>query len=123
MNNWISDFFQFLRRILHFSANFLWKFVRISRQIPEKSDVCRFFNRICENELENCRKFWNQILWKLLTISIIHYYSFVSLLEPVELENDEAQRVEAAAAERLAEERRLAAELDAALLSEASSGD
>ena len=28
------------------------KFVRISRQIPEKSDVCRFFNQICENKLE-----------------------------------------------------------------------
>ena len=61
-----------------FSANFWWNFVRISRQIPEKSDVCRFFNRICENKLENCRKFWN--LWKLFII--FHYYSFVSLVPP-----------------------------------------
>ena len=30
---------------------------RISRQIPERSDVCRFFNQICENKLENCRNF------------------------------------------------------------------
>ena len=59
-----------------FSENFWWKFVRISRQIPEKSDVCRFFNQICENKLENCRKFWNN-MWKLFII--IHYYSFVSL--------------------------------------------
>ena len=52
-----------------FSANFWWNFVRISRQIPEKSDVCRFFNHICENKLENFRKFWN--LWKLINYSII----------------------------------------------------
>ena len=32
-------------------------FFRISRQIPENSDVCRFFNQICENESEICRKF------------------------------------------------------------------
>ena len=32
-------------------------YIRISRQILEKSDVCRFFNQICENKLENCRKF------------------------------------------------------------------
>ena len=50
-------------------------FFRISRQIPVKSDVCRFFNRIYKNKLENCRKFWN--LWKLFII--IHYNSFVSL--------------------------------------------
>ena len=30
---------------------------RISRQIPENSDVCRFFNQICENKSEICRKF------------------------------------------------------------------
>ena len=42
LNNWISDFFHCLRRILHFSANCWWIFFRISRQIPEKSDVCRF---------------------------------------------------------------------------------
>ena len=50
-------------------------FFRISRQIPEKSDVCRFFNQICENKSEICRKFW--ILWKLFTI--IQNYSLVSL--------------------------------------------
>ena len=71
------NFLNFLRRILHFSANFLWNFVRISRQIPEKSDVCRFFNQICENKSEICRKFW--ILWKLFTI--IQNYSLVSLLK------------------------------------------
>ena len=39
-----------------------WRiFFRISRQIPEKSDAFCFFNQICENELESCRKFWN--LW------------------------------------------------------------
>ena len=32
-------------------------FFRISRQIPENSDVCRFFNQICENTSEICRKF------------------------------------------------------------------
>ena len=43
--------------------DFLRKCV-ISRQIVEKSkkkekksNVCRCFNRICENKLENCRKF------------------------------------------------------------------
>ena len=34
-------------------------FFRISRQIPENSDVCRFFNQICENKSEICRKFQN----------------------------------------------------------------
>ena len=33
-----------------FSANFLMNFFRISRQIPENSDMCRFFNQICENK-------------------------------------------------------------------------
>ena len=46
------------------------KFFRISRQIPENSDVCRFFNQICENKSEICRKFW--ILWKKFTI-IVNY--------------------------------------------------
>ena len=32
-------------------------FFRISRQIPENSDVCRFFNQICENRSELCRTF------------------------------------------------------------------
>ena len=50
-------------------------FFRISRQIPENSDVCRFFNQICENKSEICRKFW--ILWKLFTI--IQNYSLHSL--------------------------------------------
>ena len=59
-------FFIFSVEFCIFSANFLWNFVRISRQISEKSDVCRFFNQICENKLENCRKFWN--LWKLFII-------------------------------------------------------
>ena len=76
---WISDF-SFSSSNFAFSAKFWWNFVRISRQIPEKSDVCRFFNQICENKLENCRKFWN--LWKLF--NIIQYYSFVSLLSTQE---------------------------------------
>ena len=74
-------------RILHFSANFWWIFFRISRQIPENSDVCRFFNQICENKTEICRKFW--ILWKK-----IHYYSelFTSLLrsDASDLHDEEA---------------------------------
>ena len=37
--------------------------------------MCRFFNQICENKLEHCRKFWN--LWKLF--NIIQNYSIVSL--------------------------------------------
>ena len=40
-----------------FFCEFLVNFFRISRQIPEKSDVFRFFNQICENKLESCRKF------------------------------------------------------------------
>ena len=46
-------------------------FFRISRQIPEKSDAFCFFNQICENKSEICRKFWT--LWEILRI--IHYYS------------------------------------------------
>ena len=57
-------------RILHFFCEFLMNFFRISRQIPENSDVCRFFNQICENKSEICRKFW--ILWKKFTI-ILNY--------------------------------------------------
>ena len=44
-------------RILHFFCEFLMNFFRISRQFPENSDVCRFFNQICENKSEICRKF------------------------------------------------------------------
>ena len=44
-------------RILHFFCEFLMNFFRISRQIPEKSDAFCFFNQICENKLESCRKF------------------------------------------------------------------
>ena len=47
-------------------------FFRILRQIPEKSDVCRFFTQICENKLENCRNF------KFLKfVKIIQYYSIL----------------------------------------------
>ena len=59
-----------------FSENFWWNFVWISRQVPEKSDVRRFFNQICENKLEHCRKFWN--LWKLC--NTIQHYLFVALV-------------------------------------------
>ena len=68
-------FWELFMKFCIFSANFLWNFVRSSRQIPEKSDVCRFFNQICENKLESCRNFWN--LWELF--SIIQNYSLVSL--------------------------------------------
>ena len=52
------------------SANFWWFFFRISRQIPENSDVCRFFNQICENKSEI------KILPKILNfVKIIHYFS------------------------------------------------
>ena len=63
----------------NFSANFWWIFFRISRQIPENSDVCRFFNQICENKSEICRKFWT--LWKKFTI--IQNYSLHSLVRVV----------------------------------------
>ena len=36
--------------------------------------MCRFFIRICENKLENCRKCF------LLLFNIIHYYSKLKLL-------------------------------------------
>ena len=71
---WISDFVSFSASNFDF---FLWNFDEILSgfrdKILEKSDVCRFFNRIRENKLDNCRKFWNQILWKLFIV--IHYYS------------------------------------------------
>ena len=35
-----------------FSANFLWIFFRISRQIPEKSDVCRFSINFAKTNLK-----------------------------------------------------------------------
>ena len=60
-----------------FSANFWWIFFRISRQIPENSDVCRFFNQIYENKSEIGRKFW--ILWKKITIIV--NYSLRSLVQ------------------------------------------
>ena len=43
--DWIIEFpifFIFFVEFCIFSANFWWIFFRISRQIPEKSDVCRF---------------------------------------------------------------------------------
>ena len=52
-------------------------FYRISRQLPEKSDVCRSSINCTKSNFENCREFWN--LWKLF--NIIQYYSFVSLME------------------------------------------
>ena len=53
-------------------------FSRISRQIPENSDGCRFFNQMCENIFETIRN-----LPKILNfVKIIHYCSklFTSLL-------------------------------------------
>ena len=57
--DWILNFwfFIFLIEFCFFLRIFDEFFSRISRQIPEQSDVCRFFNQICENKLENCQKF------------------------------------------------------------------
>ena len=76
MNNEFPICFVFCVKFWIFPPNFWWIFFRISRQIPENSDVCRFFNQICENKSEICRKFW--ILWKLFTI--FQNYSLVSLI-------------------------------------------
>ena len=70
-----SIFFNFFVKFWICSANFWWIFFRISRQIPENSDVCRFFNQICENKSEICRKLG--ILWKLFII--FQNYSLHSL--------------------------------------------
>ena len=58
-----------------FSANFWTHFIRISRQIPEKSDVCRFINQIYENKLENCRNFNSEICEKYSFLFIITHLS------------------------------------------------
>ena len=71
-------------------------FFRISRQIPENNDAFCFFNQICENKLESCRKFWN--LWELFTI--IQNYSLVSL-------GGRAARADGAAPRRVARRRRV----------------
>ena len=81
-------FFIFCTEFCIFSADIWWSFVRISRQIQEKSDVCRFFNQICENRLEIYRKLW--ILWKLFTI--IQNYSLVSLRVPGEAAEHDVRR-------------------------------
>ena len=52
-NGYEFPYFHDLRRILHFFYEILMNFFRISRQIPEKSDACRFFNQICENKIAN----------------------------------------------------------------------
>ena len=57
MNNEFPIFFIFGVEFCIFSGNFWWKFVRISRQIPEKSDVCRFFNKIAEIISEICENY------------------------------------------------------------------
>ena len=69
---WILNFrcFHFYVEFCNFFCEFSVNFFRISRQIPENSDVCRFFNQIYENKSEICRKFW--ILWKKFTI-IVNY--------------------------------------------------
>ena len=56
-----------MKKIGH--SNFQFNFVRISRQILEKSDVCRFFNQICEGQAPRIIELLN----------IIQSYSFVSL--------------------------------------------
>ena len=71
---WISDFVIFCVEICIFWATFWWKFVRILRQIPEKSDVYRFFNRICDSKLEIYPK-----ILEYVKFIIIHHYSSVSL--------------------------------------------
>ena len=45
LNNWISDFFQFFRRIF---CEILMNFFPDSRQTPEKSEVCRFSNNFAK---------------------------------------------------------------------------
>ena len=74
---WMSDFFQFLRRILHFFWEFLMIFFPDFAPNSRKEWRLSLFNQICENKLEHCRNFWN--LWKLFIM--IQYYSIVSLLE------------------------------------------
>ena len=53
---------------MNFFSGFRAKFQKIVTCVA-------FFNQICENKSEICRKFW--ILWKLFTI--IQNYSLVSL--------------------------------------------
>jgi len=51
LNDEFPPFFTFLKSFssnFAFFCEFFMKFVRISRQIPEKSDVCSFFDQICE---------------------------------------------------------------------------
>ena len=50
-------FFHLLRRILHFFCEFLMNFFRISRQIPENSDVCRFSLKFATTKLNKLEIF------------------------------------------------------------------
>ena len=68
----VAFFISFLRFLIKFCLDFATK--------SRKEWRVSFFNQICENKLEICRKFWN--MWKLFNITvfnIIHSYSFVSL--------------------------------------------
>ena len=70
MDSEFPIFFIFVLNFAFFSDNFWWNFVQILRRIPEKSDVCRFFNRICENKLGNLPTI-------LESVKIIHSYSLL----------------------------------------------
>ena len=68
-------FFSFSKSSSNFAffCDFLMDFFRISRQIPEKSDVCRFSINFCENKLEN---FW-KFMKILKSVKIIQHYSIL----------------------------------------------
>ena len=91
LNNRISDFFHFLRRILHFSANFWWIFVRISRQIPEKSDVCRFSIKFAKTISKIAETF--EICENYKLFNIIQFYSIVSLIKALPRGQDKEARL------------------------------
>ena len=62
-------FFIFSVEFCIFSANFWWFFFPDFAPNSRKEWRLSLFNQICENKLENCRKFWN--LWKLFDITIV----------------------------------------------------
>ena len=69
------NFLKFSSSNFAFFCEMLMDFFRISRQTPEKSEVCRFsinFAKTKFNELENYRNFWK--CWKLI---IIQFYSIL----------------------------------------------
>ena len=60
--HWINEFSLIQSqksRILHFFCEFLMNFFPDFAPNSRKQWRLSFFNQICENKLENCRKFWN----------------------------------------------------------------